>query len=39
VTRIYPDDGPAALLATRCRAYIAEPPRDTWDGVYALTNK
>jgi adenylate cyclase len=39
VTRIYPDDGPAALLATRCRTYIAEPPRDTWDGVYALTSK
>lgn len=39
VLRIYPDDGPASVFAARCREFLAEPPRDTWDGVIALAEK
>lgn len=39
VLRIYADDGPARLFADRCRRFLTEPPRDTWDGVVALTQK
>lgn len=39
VMRIYPDDGPARLFAQRCEKFRAEPPRDTWDGVIALSQK
>jgi adenylate cyclase len=29
-----PDDGPAAVMAERCRQYAAAPPDEDWDGVY-----
>lgn len=39
VLRIYPDDGPAQLFIQRCRHFLQEPPRDTWDGIVNLTEK
>lgn len=37
--RVYPSDGPSQLFLERCRAFIVQPPRDTWDGVTALLEK
>ncbi|MFW6215747.1 MAG: CHASE2 domain-containing protein, partial [Alkalispirochaetaceae bacterium] len=37
VLRIYPDDGPAKLFLRRCEEFLADPPRETWDGVVSLT--
>jgi adenylate cyclase len=34
VVRVRPDDPPAHLLLSRCRAYQATPPAPDWDGVY-----
>ncbi|MCG8478756.1 MAG: adenylate/guanylate cyclase domain-containing protein, partial [Spirochaetales bacterium] len=39
VLRIYPDDGPATLFLERCREFMEQEPRDTWDGVISLTAK
>jgi len=39
VLRIYPDDGPAQLFIERCRRFLEEAPRDTWDGVVNLSEK
>lgn len=39
VLDIMPGDGPAALMAARCRGFILEPPDDDWQGVTALTTK
>ena len=33
------DDGVSAKYLERCKAYITKPPKDTWDGVYNLTEK
>ena len=33
------DDGPAAVMATRCREYVDQPPPEDWDGVLVLTSK
>lgn len=32
-------DGPASVLAGRCRAYLAEPPPPDWNGTYASREK
>ena len=32
-------DPPSALLATRCRHYLIEPPPPDWTGVYAFDTK
>jgi adenylate cyclase len=37
--RRQPDDYLASMYANRCRALIAEPPDDTWNGVYVMTKK
>ncbi len=34
-----PDDGPAALFASRCEEYLAHPPPAGWNAVYAQTEK
>jgi class 3 adenylate cyclase len=34
-----PEDGPARLLAARCRELAAAPPPPGWDGVHALHEK
>ena len=34
-----PDDGPAAVLAARCRTWIATPPPADWDGTFVATTK
>ncbi len=36
---LFPADGPAELLAARCRAFLREPPGDDWPGVTALNIK
>jgi len=36
---LVPGDGPATVLAARCRAYAATPPQDDWDGVHVLEVK
>jgi adenylate cyclase len=32
-------DGPAEKYLDRCLEFLANPPPDTWDGVYNLTEK
>ena len=32
-------DGPAALYIKRCEHYLKQPPEDSWDGVFNLTEK
>jgi adenylate cyclase len=32
-------DGPAAVLAARCRAWLAAPPPADWDGTFVATSK
>jgi adenylate cyclase len=32
-------DPPSAVLAERCRVFIAAPPPDDWDGTYVATSK
>lgn len=32
-------DPPARVLAARCRHMLAEPPPETWDGVFVATTK
>jgi adenylate cyclase len=33
------DDGPTAVLAERCRAWLAAPPPAEWDGTWVATSK
>jgi adenylate cyclase len=33
------DDGPAKVLATRCKTWIASPPPEGWDGTWAAREK
>jgi adenylate cyclase len=33
------DDGPSAVLAARCRAWLAAPPPADWDGTWVATSK
>jgi adenylate cyclase len=33
------DDPPSRVLAERCKAMIARPPSEDWDGVYVATSK
>jgi len=39
IVRDHPDDGPAQLMATRCRQFRAEPPPPDWDGVFEMKTK
>ncbi len=39
VLQLRPDDGPAARLLKRCRAYALTPPPPEWDGVHVATEK
>jgi adenylate cyclase len=32
-------DPPSAVLAARCRAFLASPPPDDWDGRFIATSK
>jgi adenylate cyclase len=32
-------DGPSAVLAERCKAFVRDPPSPGWDGVYVATSK
>jgi adenylate cyclase len=32
-------DGPAVVLVARCRAWLAAPPPEDWDGTYVATSK
>jgi adenylate cyclase len=34
-----PDDGPAEVLAQRCRDWLVTPPEPAWDGTWAATSK
>jgi adenylate cyclase len=33
------DDGPASVLAARCRAWLVAPPPANWDGTFIATSK
>lgn len=35
----HPEDGPSRVLLARCRALLADPPGDDWDGVHVMTHK
>jgi adenylate cyclase len=37
--RAVPGDRPSQLYRDRCAAFLQEPPPDSWDGVYNLTEK
>jgi adenylate cyclase len=39
VLRLRPDDGPARLLAARCRLYQDQPPAADWDGTHRMEGK
>jgi adenylate cyclase len=39
VLRMRPDDGPAKKYQQRCSDYKKNPPADTWDGVFNLSEK
>ena len=39
ILKLAPNDTPAQLYIQRCQAYQAEPPPETWDGVYIMTTK
>ncbi len=39
ILRQHPDDGPAQLMAARCRAFRTSPPPPDWDGVYEMKTK
>ncbi len=39
VLRVRPDDGPAKKYLQRCNEYKVDPPLETWDGVFNLTEK
>jgi adenylate cyclase len=39
ILQMRPSDGPARILATRCRAYLAQPPAENWDGVLRMEEK
>ena len=39
VLRMNPDDGPSKKYLQRCTTYKTEPPADTWDGVFNLSEK
>jgi adenylate cyclase len=34
-----PQDGPAAVMLGRARAFATDPPREGWDGVHELVTK
>jgi adenylate cyclase len=36
---IVPDDTPSNIYLDRCKQFINDPPKSTWDGVYNLTSK
>ena len=39
ILRLRPGDGPAPVLAERCRGFLEDPPADDWDGVHHMANK
>jgi adenylate cyclase len=39
VLKISPEDGPAVLFRKRCTEYAANPPAESWDGVFSLGTK
>jgi adenylate cyclase len=39
ILRLRPDDGPATVLAGRCRAFLESPPAEDWDGVHRMASK
>ena len=39
ILRRHPLDGPATVLADRCRGFLADPPADDWDGVHRMNSK
>ena len=39
VLSIRAEDPPSLLYIDRCKQFLKNPPKDTWDGVYNLTSK
>lgn len=37
--KAHPGDGPTRIYLDRCRYYREHPPRDGWDGVWAMQSK
>lgn len=38
-TSIDPEDGPSKAMLARCQAYVDNPPKASWDGVFVLEEK
>ncbi len=39
IDRLHPGDGPARVLARRCRDLLEGPPSESWDGVHRMASK
>jgi adenylate cyclase len=39
ILHLRPGDGPATVLADRCRAFLETPPAEDWDGVHRMASK
>jgi hypothetical protein len=39
VLKLLPEDGPAAILAQRCAAYLKNPPPADWTGAEVMMEK
>ena len=39
ILQMRPHDGPATMLASRCRRYQDHPPGGDWDGVHRMAGK
>jgi adenylate cyclase len=37
--KIDPEDGPSTTMLKRCAAYKADPPKEDWNGAFAMTSK
>jgi adenylate cyclase len=37
--KIDPEDGPSNTMLKRCAAYKADPPKEDWNGAFAMTSK
>ena len=37
--KITPDDGPSKTMILRCKEYMINPPKDTWNGSFSMKTK
>ncbi len=37
--KITPGDGPSGTMILRCKEYMLNPPKDSWDGSFSMKTK